>query len=409
MMKNYDHRKRTVTIKVLKEDKTPLQNQELNINQINHKFLFGCNGFEIIPYANNKLEDRDREYTEKYIDRFLDLFNFVTLPFYWARFEPEQGKPRTEELSNTAKWCKEHNLIIKGHPLSWHTLAPKWLLNMTNEEIIDELIKRIERDVKDFKGLVDMWDVINEVVIMPVFDKYDNGLTRICKELGRINTIKMEFEATHSTNPEAILILNDFDISPAYDILIEGCLEAGIEIDIIGIQSHMHQGYWGVEKTEWVLERFSRFNIPIHFSETSILSGELMPAKYTDLNDYQVKEWPSTPEGEERQAKQVVEFYKTLFAHPLVEGITCWDLLDGQWLNAPSGLLREDCSPKPAYEELYRLVKGEWWTEERALLTDSQGRVEVTGFPGEYQLTFGDKKSQFRLEDKEDAEISIHL
>lgn len=87
-------------------------------------------------------------------------------------------------------------------------------------------------------------DVINEVVIMPIFNKYDNGLTRVCKELGRINLIKTVFEAARSTNPKATLILNDFDISPAYDILIEGCLEAGIEIDIIGIQSHMHQGYW---------------------------------------------------------------------------------------------------------------------------------------------------------------------
>ena len=186
--------------------------------------------------------------------------------------------------------------------------------------------------MKDFTGFVDMWDVINEVVIMPIFNKYDNGLTRVCKEMGRIKLIKTVFETARSINPEAVLILNDFDISPAYDILIEGCLEAGVQIDIIGIQSHMHQGYWGVEKTQWVLERFSRFNIPIHFSEVSLVSGEIMPSHYSDLNDYQVEEWPSTPEGEERQAREVVEFYKTLFAHPLVEGITWWDLLDGQWL-----------------------------------------------------------------------------
>ena len=129
----------------------------------------------------------------------------------------------------------------------------------------------------------------------------------------------------------------------------------------------MHQGYWGIEKTEWVLERFSRFNIPIHFSEVSLVSGHLMPSHYDDLNDYQVEEWPSTPEGEERQAREVVEFYKTLFAHPLVEGITWWDLLDGQWLKAPSGLIRQDCSPKPAYEELRKLIKEEWWTKEKYL------------------------------------------
>jgi GH35 family endo-1,4-beta-xylanase len=30
---------------------------------------------------------------------------------------------------------------------------------------------------------------------------------------------------------------------------VEGCLEVGIKFDAIGLQSHMHQGYWGVEKT----------------------------------------------------------------------------------------------------------------------------------------------------------------
>ena len=218
-MKSYEHRKGTATIKVFTENKKPLPKQEVSIKQKNHHFLFGCNGFELIPYANNQLEGAAREHTEKYKERFLDIFNFVTLPFYWGQFEPEQGKPRTEALINTARWCKEHNLVTKGHPLSWHTLAPDWLLDMSNEEILDKQIKRIERDVKDFKGLVDMWDVINEVVIMPIFNKYDNGLTRVCKELGRIKLIKTVFDKARSTNPEAILILNDFDISPAYDIL----------------------------------------------------------------------------------------------------------------------------------------------------------------------------------------------
>ena len=38
-----------------------------------------------------------------------------------------------------------------------------------------------------------MWDVINEVVIMPEFDKYDNAVTRICKEYGRLNLVKEVF------------------------------------------------------------------------------------------------------------------------------------------------------------------------------------------------------------------------
>lgn len=254
-----------------------------------------------------------------------------------------------------------------------------------------------------------MWDVINEVVIMPVFNKYDNGITRICKQLGRFNTIRTMFETARSTGTTAVLILNDYDVSPAYEILIEGCLEAGVRIDVIGIQSHMHQGYWGLEKTQRVLERFSVFNIPIHFTETSIISGEIMPPHYNDLNDYKVEVWPSTPEGEERQAEETVEFYRTLFAHPLVEAITWWDLLDGQWLKAPSGLIREDCSSKPVYEELRKLIKEEWWTGPVSPVTDQKGQIEFTGFLGEYEISYRDKTISFFLDDKENKEISIYF
>ena len=244
---------------------------------------------------------------------------------------------------------------------------------------------------------------------MPVFDKYDNGITRLCKEMGRINTIKTMFETTRAENPSATLLLNDFDVSPAYDILVEGCLEAGVKIDVIGIQSHMHQGYWGVEKTLEVLDHFSRFKLPIHFTETTLVSGHLMPPEIVDLNDYQVQEWPTTPDGEERQAREAIQHYKTLFAHPLVEGITWWDMSDGNWLNAPAGLIRKDGSSKPAYEELLKLIKGEWWNSPTRLTTDQNGKVQFTGFLGEYELTSGGKRGSFSLTKKEPTSIEVHL
>jgi GH35 family endo-1,4-beta-xylanase len=280
---------------------------------------------------------------------------------------------------------------------------------MTNEEILQAQLARIQRDVSDFRGLIDMWDVINEAVIMPIFDKYENGITRLCKEMGRINTVKAMFEAARTENPSAILLINDFDVSPAYDILVEGCLEAGIQINVIGIQSHMHQGYWGVEKTLQVLAQFERFSLPIHFTESTLVSGHLMPPEIIDLNDYQVDEWPSTPGGEERQAEETLLHYQTLFAHPLVEGITWWDMSDGGWLNAPAGLLRRDGSSKPAYEELLKLIKGEWWMSPVRLTTDSNGDVQFTGALGDYTVTIAGSRKSFSLAQGTASDIEIYV
>ncbi len=387
---------------------SPVVQQDIRVQQKNHQFLFGTNwGESTLALVNDELSGQEKEQAELRNQHFFDLFNQVTLPFYWARFEPQRGQPQTSRILNVARWYKEHACTVKGHPLCWHTMTADWLLALSNREILQAQLERIRRDVSDFAGVIDQWDVVNEAVIMPVFERYDNGITRLCRELGRIELIRRVFDIARETNPKATLLLNDFDVSPAYDILVEGCLAAGIHIDVIGIQSHMHQGYWGSQRTLGILERFERFNLPIHFTENTLVSGNLMPPEIVDLNDYQVKEWPTTPEGEERQAREVVLHYKTLLAHPAVQGITWWDLSDGGWLNAPAGLLRRDQSCKPAFLELLKLVKGEWWYPPTRLTTDANGQFTFNGFLGEYELSAGDQNVIFAL--KEKGETSIFL
>jgi endo-1,4-beta-xylanase len=403
------HRTTRATV-TLTHNGSPLVGQDVVVQQLKHQFLFGSNwGESTIALANGEVSGKELELAERRNEHFLQLFNQATLPFYWGRFEPQRGKPDTQRILNTARWYRDHQCVTKGHPLCWHTITADWLLPLSNREILQTQITRIQRDVAGFAGAIDMWDVINEAVIMPIFDRYDNGLTRICQELGRIELIRTMFETARAANPQAILLLNDFDVSPAYDILVEGCLEAGIPIDVIGIQSHMHQGYWGVEKTQYVLEQFMRFNKPIHFTENTIVSGHLMPPEIVDLNDYQVSDWPSTPEGEERQAREVVLHYKTLMAHPLVEGITWWDLSDGGWLNAPAGLLRKDHSPKPAYDELLKLVKGEWWLAPTKMTTDTNGQFTFTGFLGEYEISLEKQHVAFAVKDKGESRITVNV
>ena len=122
-----------------------------------------------------------------------------------------------------------------------------------------------------------------------------------------------------------------------------------------------------------IVDRFARYGLPLHLTETSLVSGDLMPADIVDLNDYQVAEWPSTPEGEARQADEIERHYRSLVAHPAVEAITYWGITDdGAWLGAPIGLVRADGTPKPSYEALRRLVKEEWWIAPTTGHTDDE-------------------------------------
>ena len=375
------HRKVQKRVQFKDAQGNPIANKKVSVKQTNHEFLFGCGAFDFIPYVMTGDEN-----FKQITDSWLEIFNYGTLPFYWGNFEKEEGKPDTEVLMKTAKYLQSKNVKVKGHPLCWHTVCAPWLMEYDNATIMKKQLERIDREVTGFKGVIDMWDVINEVVIMPIFDKYDNAITRICKEKGRVGLIKEVFDKAHECNPDATLLLNDFNTSINYEILIDGCLNAGVPISAIGIQSHQHQGYWGKEKLEEVLDRFSSFGLPIHFTENTLISGDIMPAYIEDLNDWQVDEWPSTPEGEERQAKEIEEMYRILFSHPLVQAITTWDYKDGAWLKAPSGYIRLDNSLKPSYKMLKNLVKNEWWTDTE-VMTDAEGYANVEAFKGEYSIS----------------------
>ncbi|GGL28825.1 endo-1,4-beta-xylanase [Planomonospora parontospora] len=405
-------------------DGVPLAGQEVVVRQRNHKFLFGCIGFDFIPLANGEppqvaqavpgevpgsLGEAPAVHDEHLADLWFDLFNFATLPFYWGRFEPVRGRPDTERLLRTARWFADRGCAVKGHPLAWHTVSAEWLKDLSNEEIARVQVDRIRREMTDFAGLVGMWDVVNEVVIMPIFDKYDNGISRLCREIGRIPMVRMVFDAAREADPHATLLLNDFDMSSAYECLIEGVLEAGVKIDALGLQSHMHQGYWGEEKTLGIIDRFARYGLPIHFTETTILSGHIMPAEIEDLNDYQIPEWPTTPEGEARQADEIVRHYRTLLSHPSVEATTYWGISDGGWLGAPGGLVRVDGTPKPSYDALRSLVKDEWWLAPTTMVTDADGTVRFNGFLGEYEVSAAGRTAVFRLDEAGEAAVGAAL
>lgn len=414
-MSNLECRKTSKQFQFVGKDGKPLINTKLKYKLENHEFLFGYGAFDFLSYIQadsfkpekmseqaKKLMSIDpnfnaKDFFGKRVNKWLEIFNYGTLPFYWGGFEPEEGKPNTENLKKAALFMKEHNVTVKGHPLCWHTGCAQWLLKYDNKTIMEKQLARIEREVGGLRGIIDYWDVINEVVIMPVFDRYDNAITRLCKEHGQVGLVKKVFDQAVKFNPDGTFLINDFNMSPKYAELLEGCLDAGVPITAIGLQSHQHQGYWGKEKIEEVLERFEQFNLPIHFTENTIVSGPKVPPEITDLNDWHYDDGASTPELEEQQKNQLEEWYRTIFEnHPLVKAITGWDFTDGMWLNAPSGILHKDGTEKPAFGMLKHLIKEEW-SSEGEVQTDSKGFAVVEGFKGQYNVTTNKEKGTLTL------------
>ena len=360
----------------------PVPGATVRIEQTRHRFLFGCNIFMWRPIDPRRSDDPAVRLQQEYRQRFADLLNYATLPFYWWSYEPRPGQPRHKETEAVARWCQENHIRTKGHPLAWNHGEPRWLPE-DSDEVLRLQLARIEDCVQRFAGLVDYWDVVNEAVAFdrPTCQRQAPRLTATWAKLGRIEFTKRCVERARAASANAFLLVNDYIVDPRYEKLLEELkdVDGQLPFNAIGIQSHQHGGVWSNRKIWDVCERFGRFGLPLHFTETTILSGQQGWQLPRD-------KWLSTPEGEKRQAQEVVRFYTMLFSHPAVEAITWWDFSDlGAWQGAPAGLVRKDMSPKPAYEELMRLIKGQWWTRTEGK-TNQDGQFTWEGFHGQYTI-----------------------
>jgi len=394
------HRKGDAVLKLAGPDGKPLRNSlAVKIEQKRHKFLFGCNIFKLGRCSTP-------EDNAAYEKRFAALLNFATLPFYWWNYERRQGQTDDEQTDKIVRWCREHNITTKGHPLAWNYVDPRWLPKDPAEAMRLQF-KRIARCVRKFKGDIDIWDVVNEATHYDreQIKKQAPILTEAIRKMGVGAYVREAFKMARKANPKATLLINDYRTDSAFaEKIISQLTDEDKQplYDVIGIQSHMHGKYWGAQRAWEVCEQFAKFGKPLHFTETTVVSGPKAR-----------QGWLTTPEGEKRQAEQVAEFYRVLFSHPAVEAITWWDFTDqNAWQQAPAGLVRADMTPKPAYDELERLIKGKWWTQAETT-TDAEGAARFRGFLGEYEVstpTDGKKLTgTFRLDKTTPDKIDIRM
>lgn len=368
------HRMADMVVQVVDAAGNPVADASVRVEQTRHAFLFGSNIF-----AWGHLDDPQLE--EAYRRQFAELFNFATIGFYWAAYESRQGQPNHGYAEAVARWCAEQGILTKGHPLAWNYADPRWLPDDPN--VVRRLqMERIDDCVQRFSGLIDRWDVVNEAVHFErdEFAQRAPKMTRMWLETGRLEFTRTCFEHARRAHPEAVLLINDYRNDPPYESLIEQLVDDDGQrlYDVIGLQSHMHGGTWSSENLWEVCERFSRFQVPLHFTELTVLSGR----RGWELQE----EWPTTSEGEAEQAREVERIYTVLFSHPAVEAITWWDFSDARaWQRAPAGFLRKDMTPKPAYDLLKGLVKDRWWTRSE-LTTGADGCAALRGYLGDYQL-----------------------
>ena len=170
-----------------------------------------------------------------------------------------------------AEWCSARGIAAKGHPLVWHEVFPAVGEGDADAEVVARLEERVRRIVSEFRGLVDIWDVVNEATVSrqvrqrrrPV-DKgaWRGGVRGRRRSRGRTRRRRRRrFSTTTSTcrRSSRRSWRRSWRDARRYDA--------------IGIQSHMHKGLWPLERVWETCEAYARFGLPLHFTEVTVLSG----------------------------------------------------------------------------------------------------------------------------------------
>ena len=391
------YRKGEARLKFQTASGEPVKGVEVEIVQKTQDFLFGNLAFDLVwgdpPYK-----------PELFKERFLELFNFAIFPFYWSYYEQMPGMTRWQSLMPVLEWCRSHGIIAKGHPLVWPYTAgvPEWLYAMPAGSVESLIQARVMNIVKGFADYIHIWDVTNEAVNHISWDEatqpgfrqkyHDVSLWRGIEVAGSFKReipipdaadwVEKSFRWAYASDPKATLIVNDYnqEIEPGirqrfYDLVQE--LQArGTPVSGLGLQVHpVNHWLWPQEAWE-TLEMYADLNCPIHITELHQPSWE-----------HEIEGgWRKGIWTEEAQAEYLEQLYRLFFGHPAVVSINYWGLSDRNIWIERGGLLDKEYRPKPVFNVLKKLIKGEWMTPPIVTCTDDDGQIAFRGFFGQYEV-----------------------
>lgn len=217
--------------------------------------------------------------------------------------EPEQGNFSYYHGDRLVNFAERHGMYVRGHTLAWHSQVPSWLTadgtkntrNLSRQQLLDILKNHIVNVVGHWKGKVKEWDVANEVLddnqstIYSNPQGYDLRPSVWATGIGE-DFLDSAFVWTHQTDPDAILILNDYGVegkgwgkSEALYNLANRLRQSGIPIHGVGLQGHMEANLSYISsiedniaryQQEGFLCRITELDLGIDSNTQSVLEGQ---------------------------------------------------------------------------------------------------------------------------------------
>ena len=247
------------------------------------------------------------------------------------------------------EFAEKNKMQVIGHALIWHSQLPKWFCTDENGKDLDRetLLKRMEKyihtTVGHFKGRIRGWDVVNEAI-------EDDGSWRKSKFYQIIGPeyIRYAFQYAHEADPNAELYYNDYGMTSPRKRetvlkLIKTLKDAGLRIDAVGMQCHLHLEYPAVEAIEKSIIVYSETGVKVNITEldcSALPSPRYGGADVQRTEEYQAKLNPYTKGLPEEVSKKwnnrMKLVFDTLLKHSdKIDRVTVWGITDQTtWLNS---------------------------------------------------------------------------
>ena len=362
---------------------------------MSHEFWFGA------AISNGMFDNRAKEGDASiYKEKFLQNFNCAVTEnaLKWANMERQKGLVNFSTVDNMLAWTDEHKIPLRGHNIYWGIpeRVQQWLKDMDDAQLEDAVHTRARTIAARYQGRFAEYDLNNEMIHGNYYqDRLGPEITR--KMADWIKTY----------DPGAKLYLNDYDILTcqrvrSYVEHIRTLLGDGVRIDGIGVQGHLHGETFHPDSLRYALDLLSQFNLPIRITEFN------MPGQRSKFLRWDGGSIPvMTADEENQKAKNLTEYYRICFAHPVVDGILMWGFWEGaNWIPA-SSLYKRDWTPTPAAEAYQALLFDEWWTDYKGR-SDENGVFTVRAFFGTHKITINGVEHEVELS-KEHGTVYIEI
>lgn len=174
---------------------------------------------------------------------------------------------------------RKQRMFVIGHTLVWHNQTPDWFFQDANGQPntpaaqSERMRQYIEKVAGRYRGRVDAWDVVNEVIDED--GRYrDTTWVRAFGGDGD-ELVRQAFRFAAQYAPDAELYYNDFNTwrpekRAGIVRMVQQLRAAGIRIDGIGMQGHWGLNYPSLEDIEASIDAYAALGLKVMITELDV-------------------------------------------------------------------------------------------------------------------------------------------